>query len=123
MKPQRAAADEPCDPGLSSRMLMANRLRTKVRKAAVPIGSWILIASLWPLSFGCRGFLDSDTADAKWREDYARCRFGMTPERLEASSESPSREPLRQNPAWEACLDELGWETRARSSFGPQWDD
>ncbi len=94
-----------------------------VLKIATPIGSLTLIASLWITSLGCQGLFESDAADAKWRADYARCRFGTTPEQLESLNESPDAERPRQKPGWEACLTDAGWQIRPRSSFGPKWDD
>jgi hypothetical protein len=100
-------------------MLTAKRRLRKIRGAIGPL--MLVVSSI--LSFGCQGLFNSDGADTKWREDYARCRFGMTLEQLEARNENPDAESLRQNPSWQACLAESGWDAGSQSSLGPQWDD
>ena len=83
-----------------------------------------LLFLLSTVAIGCRTiWVHPEATEAKWDKDFYRCRFGMTPEQLEARNENPDAESLRLNPSWEACLSESGWDTRPGSNLGPQWDD
>ncbi len=89
---------------------------------SVPL--FLLLALLLPaLATGCQSLFDSEAADAKWKDDYARCRFGKTPEQLDQHNENPEAAGLPQSPGWRACLTEAGWQTDPSSTLGPRWDD
>lgn len=80
-----------------------------------------LLLLLFGAAVGCHAALTKEAADAKWREDYAHCRYGMTPAQLEELPDTAGPPP--KNRDCESCLQALGWQTRAGPRLGPEWDD
>ena len=91
--------------------------------AARTIAAFFLLFAWSLTNLGCGSLFNSEAADAQWRVDYAQCRFGKTPEQLEAINQDSEAKAPYQNVAWKACLTEKGWNIDPGRPLGPEWED
>lgn len=63
---------------------------------------------------GCRTvWVHPDASEAKWHQDYDRCRYGLTSKELEQHDADPYLALPPRRDDWKQCLLRLGWRTRS----------